>query len=73
MNAKAGDAILTKFIALFGDPKFPSPVRILAADFDSLRACGRETLLTLSDWNKWSALVDDFRTFELPVPNVPSD
>jgi DNA-3-methyladenine glycosylase II len=40
LHAKAGDAILTKFMALFGEPKFPSPDRILAADFDSLRACG---------------------------------
>jgi len=37
LHAKAGDAILTKFMALFGEPKFPSPDRILAADFDSLR------------------------------------
>jgi DNA-3-methyladenine glycosylase II len=40
LHAKAGDAILTKFMALFGEPQFPSPDRILTADFDSLRACG---------------------------------
>jgi DNA-3-methyladenine glycosylase II len=40
LHAKAGDAILAKFMALFGEPTFPSPDRILAADFDSLRACG---------------------------------
>lgn len=40
LHAKAGDAILTKFMALFGETDFPSPDRILAADFDSLRACG---------------------------------
>jgi DNA-3-methyladenine glycosylase II len=40
LHAKAGDAILTKFMALFGEPKFPSPDCILAADFDSLRSCG---------------------------------
>jgi DNA-3-methyladenine glycosylase II len=40
LHAKAGDAILTKFMALFGGSNFPSPNQILAADFDSLRACG---------------------------------
>lgn len=40
LHAKAGDAILTKFMALFGDSKFPPPDRILAMDFDSLRTCG---------------------------------
>jgi len=40
LHAKAGDAILTKFIALFGGQEFPTPDRILATDFDSLRACG---------------------------------
>lgn len=40
LHAKAGDAILAKFMALFGKYKFPSPNRILAANFDSLRACG---------------------------------
>jgi DNA-3-methyladenine glycosylase II len=40
LHAKAGDAILTKFMALFGDSKFPSPDKILAMDFESLRTCG---------------------------------
>ncbi len=40
LHAKAGDAILTKFTALFGVSKFPSPNQILEADFDSLRVCG---------------------------------
>ena len=40
LHAKAGDAILTKFMALFGDSKFPSPDQILAMNFDSLRTCG---------------------------------
>jgi DNA-3-methyladenine glycosylase II len=40
LHARAGDAILTKFMALFGDSKFPSPEQILAMEFDSLRTCG---------------------------------
>jgi len=36
LHAKAGDAILKKFIAL----KFPSPQQVIAAEFDDLRACG---------------------------------
>ena len=40
LHAKAGDAVLTKFMALFGGSKFPSPNQILEADFGSLRACG---------------------------------
>jgi DNA-3-methyladenine glycosylase II len=40
LHAKAGDAILTKFRALFGGSNFPSPNQILAPDLDSLRACG---------------------------------
>ena len=40
LHAKAGDAILTKFMAVFDGPAFPFPDRILATDFDSLRACG---------------------------------
>lgn len=40
LHTKAGDAILTKFMALFGDSRFPSPDQILAMDFDSLRTCG---------------------------------
>ncbi|MEO6817554.1 MAG: DNA-3-methyladenine glycosylase 2 family protein [Edaphobacter sp.] len=40
LHAKAGDAILTKFVAVFGDSGFPSPDHILSMDFDSLRSCG---------------------------------
>ncbi len=40
LHAKTGDAILTKFMALFGGSNFLSPNQILAADFDSFRACG---------------------------------
>ncbi len=40
LHAKAGDAILIRFMALFGQSTFPSPERILATDLDSLRACG---------------------------------
>jgi DNA-3-methyladenine glycosylase II len=40
LHAKAGDAILTKFMALLGGSNFPFPNQILAADLDSLRACG---------------------------------
>jgi DNA-3-methyladenine glycosylase II len=40
LHAKAGDAILSKLMALFGGPNFPSPNQLLAADLDSLRACG---------------------------------
>jgi DNA-3-methyladenine glycosylase II len=40
LHAKAGDAILTKFTALFGGSQFPSPNQILEANFNSLRACG---------------------------------
>ncbi len=40
LHTRAGDTILTKFMVLFGEPQFPSPDSILAADFDSLRSCG---------------------------------
>ena len=40
LHAKAGDAILTKFMALYGDAGFPSPKLILETEFDSLRSCG---------------------------------
>ena len=48
LHAKAGDAILKKFIALFSESavtnaatiKFPSPQQVIAAKFDDLRACG---------------------------------
>ncbi|CAN1543237.1 AlkA 3-methyladenine DNA glycosylase/8-oxoguanine DNA glycosylase [Methylophilaceae bacterium] len=48
LHAKAGDAILKKFITLFSSSaidnsvtiKFPSPQQVIAAEFDDLRACG---------------------------------
>ena len=40
LHAKAGDAILTKFMALYRNSGFPSPKLILETEFDSLRACG---------------------------------
>jgi hypothetical protein len=51
LHAKAGDAILTKFMALFGDSKFPFPEQIFAMDFDSLRTCGfsGRTIETIRD------------------------
>lgn len=48
LHAKAGNAILAKFIKLFSESdssnlpadKFPTPQQVLAAEFDDLRACG---------------------------------
>ena len=40
LHAKAGDAILTKFMSLYGTPAFPPPHLILSTEFDQLRACG---------------------------------
>lgn len=48
LHAKAGDAILGKFIKLFSEididqasvTQFPSPEQVIAAEFDDLRACG---------------------------------
>ncbi len=42
LHSKAGDAILRKFMQLFGDADapFPSPQQVLAIEFDALRACG---------------------------------
>lgn len=39
LHAKAGDAILKRFLALYADA-FPEPSTLLATDFDALRACG---------------------------------
>lgn len=39
LHAKAGDAILTRLLALYGNA-FPSPNQLLATDFDTLRTCG---------------------------------
>ena len=38
LSTKAGDAILSKFIKLFGS--FPTPERLINAEFDNLRAVG---------------------------------
>ena len=38
LHTKAGDAILAKFIAHFG--QFPLPQQLVSAEFDDLRACG---------------------------------
>ena len=39
LHGKAGDAILKRFLAIYGDV-FPTPNQLLATEFDSLRACG---------------------------------
>ena len=40
LHARAGDAILGRFLGLYGPAAFPSPEQILATDFEQLRACG---------------------------------
>jgi DNA-3-methyladenine glycosylase II len=40
LTAKAGDAIIARLKALHPDVPFPAPEDIIAADFDTLRACG---------------------------------
>ncbi len=40
LTAKAGDAIIGRLKALDPDAAFPAPERIVAAEFDALRACG---------------------------------
>ena len=40
LTAKAGDAIIARLKALHPDVPFPGPEDIIAADFDTLRACG---------------------------------
>ena len=40
LTAKAGDAIIARLKALYADVPFPAPEDIIAADFDTLRACG---------------------------------
>lgn len=40
LHAKAGDAILTRFLAQFPGPGFPSPATVLQADEVALRSCG---------------------------------
>jgi DNA-3-methyladenine glycosylase II len=40
LTAKAGDAIVGRLKALFEGGTFPSPQDLVAAEFDTLRACG---------------------------------
>lgn len=40
LHARAGDAILGRFLGLYGSGAFPSPAQILASDVEQLRACG---------------------------------
>jgi DNA-3-methyladenine glycosylase II len=40
LHAKAGDAILGRFLALYPGTSFPSPEQLLATDPESQRACG---------------------------------
>ena len=52
LHTKAGDAILGKFIQHFG--QFPTPEKLIATEFDDLRACGFsgrkiETLKAIAD------------------------
>ncbi|PPC86571.1 MAG: DNA-3-methyladenine glycosylase [Methylotenera sp.] len=39
LHGKAGDAIIKRFLAIYGD-KYPTPDQLLATEFDALRACG---------------------------------
>ena len=40
LHARAAEAILNRFLALYPDVSFPSPTSVLAIDEDMLRACG---------------------------------
>lgn len=40
LHARAAEAILKRFLALYPDVYFPSPASVLATDEDMLRACG---------------------------------
>jgi DNA-3-methyladenine glycosylase II len=40
LHAKAGDAILARFLALYDGGAFPTPAQVLEVDFDIQRACG---------------------------------
>ena len=40
LHAKAGDAILARFLALYEACSFPTPAQVLETDFDIQRACG---------------------------------
>ncbi|MGE7955167.1 DNA-3-methyladenine glycosylase family protein [Pseudomonas sp. NPDC089530] len=40
LHARAGDAILGRFLGLYAQAAFPAPEQILATDVEQLRACG---------------------------------
>jgi DNA-3-methyladenine glycosylase II len=40
LHARAGDAILARFLRRYPGAQFPTPDQILATDFDAFRACG---------------------------------
>lgn len=40
LHAKAGDAILGRFLALYPGMSFPAPAQVLATDESALRGCG---------------------------------
>lgn len=40
LHVKAGDAIIARLLALAPELAFPTPQRLLDADFDAMRACG---------------------------------
>lgn len=40
LHVKAGDAIIARLLALAPELAFPTPQRLLGADFDAMRACG---------------------------------
>ena len=40
LHVKAGDAILTRLLALYSSSVFPSPAQLLDTEIDALRACG---------------------------------
>lgn len=40
LHAKAGDAILGRFLALYPDAEFPAPQQVLATEESALRGCG---------------------------------
>lgn len=40
LNGKAASIILRRFIALYGDGRFPAPQEVLATPVEALRACG---------------------------------
>lgn len=43
LTTKAGDAMIRRLVALHPDSDFPAPEHIIAAEFETLRACGFST------------------------------